>query len=373
MNVPEQRFFIGAVEQAIPGGADPVSPAISVSRNGSLAKWRDKIHFLDIRVNDPGLKSYGAPFRELLAKARSVGVEVVLTLPEAVPTVYEIPTPPPSPPKPGIREISSRVRNIQHRAVFFRPCYLGVPRTVPNPDSFHSLTIEESLEIVELGAANGVAHIVIPVSEPGVFLDPAAGEEFKAKFQAIAKVCSTRGIKCHLRNGGLTRTFFEKLSKETGCGLAFNVGTAHIERNNILDWYSSLRDRISILFLHQVLPGLDKLQARKDGIERASREFFSRWSEYSAALARNDTHDLPLYQQKVYEAYRSYGDSLRNPSINLGVFQNGDINFVPLLRALKSDLEAGKEKFLVIEAVPSLKNAEFLAKFLLSDGLSTPF
>ena len=57
MNNIESTFLLGYVEQGIGASQDPLDPPISISCNGSLAKWRDKLNFIDIRVNDPGLKN----------------------------------------------------------------------------------------------------------------------------------------------------------------------------------------------------------------------------------------------------------------------------------------------------------------------------
>ena len=100
----ETTFYLGYVEQAIGGGKDPLSPSISISKNGSLAKWRGKLDFLNLRVNDPGLKNYKQEFVNILKKASELGIEVVITLPEYVPMHFEMA--PELPPKVPLKPVA---------------------------------------------------------------------------------------------------------------------------------------------------------------------------------------------------------------------------------------------------------------------------
>ena len=91
----DTTFFLGYVEQAV-GGFDPLNPPISISKNGSLAKWRGKLDFFDLRVNDLGLAHHKQEYEDLLIKAKELGIEVVMTLPEFIPVSFEMVPPMPS-------------------------------------------------------------------------------------------------------------------------------------------------------------------------------------------------------------------------------------------------------------------------------------
>jgi hypothetical protein len=98
MKNPESSIFVGYVEQGISGLQDPLSPPISISRNGSLAKWRGKFHFLDLRVNDPGLRKNRNEFVQMLQKVASLDIETIITLPQFAPVFFDLP--PEMPDKP---------------------------------------------------------------------------------------------------------------------------------------------------------------------------------------------------------------------------------------------------------------------------------
>ncbi|MDD3001707.1 MAG: hypothetical protein PHF29_08125, partial [Candidatus Riflebacteria bacterium] len=127
----DTTFFLGYVEQAIGGGKDPLSPSISISKNGSLAKWRGKLDFLDLRVNDPGLKHYKQEFINILKKASELGIEVVITLPEYIPMYFEMA--PELPTKAPLKQPSETdvppKKNVYKRPdklVHFKNCYLAL-------------------------------------------------------------------------------------------------------------------------------------------------------------------------------------------------------------------------------------------------------
>ena len=54
--------------------------------------------------------------------------------------------------------------------------------------------------------------------------------------------------------------------------------------------------------------------------------------------------------------------------MNLGLFQNGDLNLVPLLRELRKDIEAGNPKILLVEAVPNTRNTDFVMRNVMPDS-----
>lgn len=376
MNSSETRFFIGCVEQAAAGGYDPLTPPISISRNGTLAKWRGKIHFMDLRVNDPGLKKYRSNFADTLQKAKTLGIEVFLTLPEVIPAVHE---PPPEPPvnthpqrgRPAPPPLKKPAPPLP--VVTFKDCLLAVPRTVSEADHYHSLTVEECLPIIELAREHGVKNIIVPTSRPGLFLDPAAGEEFRAKLKLLAAAAKQAGITLHVRTGGLSFDLFRRINRELGCMLALDAGWTHLERNNLVAVYEEFRDKISIILMHQVQPGLDKWGAWKDAMELAWREYRKRAAEWHAYPEKGDVQERRLLEGLAYDAFKAYLKTTGNELAYQGLFQSGDINFVPFLKMLRKDLESGRELYLLLEAVPNMKNVEFLSRYLLSDSMSQPF
>ena len=131
MNNTETTFLLGYVEQAVGGSQDPLDPPISISSNGSLAKWRDKMNFIDIRVNDPGLKNDSEAFEKMLEKTQELGIEAILTLPEYIGSTYKVP--PALNPSNSIKREDEKIRGKRkiyqrpEKIVHFRPCYLAIP------------------------------------------------------------------------------------------------------------------------------------------------------------------------------------------------------------------------------------------------------
>jgi len=357
------QYLIGLVEQALAGGEDPLNPPISVSKNGSLAKWRDKIQVLEIRVNDPGLKFSASILEETLKKTQNLGLEPIVTLPEFIPIQYEVP--------PQIWKSSITKPPSDKRVVFFKPCYLAIPKTVDNPKNFHSLQVEECLPIIELAAKYGTRKMIVPVSEPGLFIDPQAFEEFRKKFKHFFKIGKEKGISFFLRNGGITKDFFSRIKKETECSMAYNVGISHLERNNIAEYYESFKDSIGIVLLHQTLPGIDKFTSYKEGIQKAFKAYLVALKEFRRLKKNSEPKEMEQVISSLRHAFEKYQEASRNHFFNLGVFQNGGINLVPLLKSIKKDLDSGKEKILIFETVPNMKNSEFVSRYLLSDGLQS--
>lgn len=394
----EPRILLGCVEQAVTGGLDPLVPPISVSRNGTLAKWRDKIQLLDLRVNDPGLARFRPAFEETIEKARSLGLETIITLPEYNPEFLEPPPPKPEDPKPPkatrpakeskeareARHAREREAVIEARqlrpygkpvpvvpVVWFKPCYLAVPRTLPEPDTFQTLTVDDCAPIIDLAGRFGLRHVVVPVSEPGLFLDPAAVDELRAKVKALASLAKAAKVRLHLRTGGLSLDVFKRLQREIGCGLAFNAGTADLERLNLAETYTAFRDHIEIVYLHQVLPGIDKWKGRREAIAAGIKQYRQALAEFKAAgpgAAERRGKGTPL--GALLRAWHAYQDACKNPNAHLGLFQNGEINLRPLLRCIKEDLDAGHERLIVLETVPNMKNAEVLERHLVPEAFT---
>jgi hypothetical protein len=367
----DQPLLVGAVEQAICGGDEPVCPPISVSLNGSLAKWRDKFQALDIRVNDPGLKKYSGNLEQLLTKTQELGIEAVITLPETIPFFfkppYDLVPAPPSTLPPGVRP---RKKSTDFKPVVaFQFCYFGIARSAPDPKSYRPLTTDECTPILAMAAKHQVRKVIVPVSEPGLFLDPQAGEEFTEKFRLIAKQAQALGITLYLRNGGLAKDFFLRLHKETGCRLAYNIGIAHREREDFQQFYETFPHSIDLLFLQQTLPGLDKFAAHRENLLRMVLGYRARQTKYQAL--EKDGTDKPALEDagnQLFTAYREFREARENDFSYLGLFQNGDINLIPFLRRLKQDLQNGSQKIVFLETAPNLKNMDILSQYLVPNG-----
>ncbi len=367
MNTTDTPFLLGYIEQGIGGGQDPLTPPISISRNGTLAKWRGKMNVLDIRVNDPGLRSYGEQFATLLEKTEALGIKAVLTLPEYIPQIFALPPEPPAKkeePAAVPRKPVARPENLVH----FRPCYLALPSAVQGNESFTTLSPEDCLPIIELAARFKVKDVIVPVSEPGTFLDPLAEIQFKKSLKIINDAAKPHGIKLHLRNGGISNAVYKKIAREFSCGFAFNVGIAYLEGEEILDTYRLFRNDTSILILQQILPGLDKWAARRDAMEKALKEYIAAARDYQTGVADKDDHYAEQVLKRWNTALRDYYDAGRNQFFNLGLFQNGDLNLVPLLRELKKDIETGSQKHCLIETVPNTRNTEFVLRNVMPDN-----
>ncbi|GAB4268009.1 MAG: hypothetical protein Kow0029_02980 [Candidatus Rifleibacteriota bacterium] len=370
MKNPESSFFVGYVEQAIGGSQDPLSPPISISRNGTLAKWRGKFHFLDLRVNDPGLKKNRDDFVQMIQKATTLGIETFITLPQYKPLFFELP--PEDPAKAG-QSSRKNLGKKNEKLVYFKPAYLALPTHLVGSVSFNKLSVDDCMPILEMAAENNVSNVIVPVSEPGQYLDRLAEEDFNQAFARLHEFAVKNGIKLHVRNGGLSEAHFNTLYKKFACGLTYNVGIAHLESDNILDNYKRLKDKISILILQQVLPGIDRWEARRLAMENALKNYLLARKEYNQSVAEGDESYAERCLKKLNGALRDYYDSYRNSDNNLGLFQNGDLNLVPLLKEIRKDLDAGMEKFLLLETVPNTKNTDFIFRYLLADSFSGSF
>jgi len=368
MKKTETPFFIGYVEQSIGGSQDPLSPPISISRNGTLAKWRDKLQFIDLRVNDPGLKKNRAAFENMLEKAKALEIKVIITLPEYAPAFFELPPEPP--PAEDARPVRRSNEKNPDKLVYFKPAYLALPSALEGNSAYHTLSIDDCLPVIEMAARHGVENIVVPVSEPGMFLDPQAETRFKKTFKLIHEAAEKNGIKLHIRNGGITISVFKKLTREFKCGLAYDAGIGHLEGDNILEVYQRFSDQIAILTLQQVLPGIDKLSQRREGMERAMKAYVKSRKEYRQSIEDNE----PVYTEGCLKrfngALKDYYEAYRNTFLNLGLFQNGDINLVPLLRELRREIAAGGEKYLLLAVVPNTRNNEFVIRNVAPDNFS---
>ncbi len=367
MNTTDTTFLLGYIEQAVGGGQDPLTPPISISRNGTLAKWRGKLHVIDLRVNDPGLRNNREECTALLQKAETLGIKAVITLPEYVSRKYDLP--PDLPPKnddPPVppRKAEKKPENLVH----FKPCYLALPSAVQGNSAFQTLNAADCLPIIELAAGFKVEHIIVPVSEPGIFIDPQAEIHFRKALKTISEAAAAANIRLHLRNGGISQTVFRKLAREFGCGLAFNVGIAQLESEDILETYRQFRNDISIIILQQVQSGLDKLAARRDAMGKALRDYQAAAKDYQTGMNDKDTHYAENVLKRYHAALRDYYDAARNQFCNLGLFQNGDLNLVPLLKELRQDIEAGRQKYCLIEAVPNTRNTDFVLRYVMPDS-----
>lgn len=370
MKNTEIPFFLGYVEQAVGGGQDPLSPPISISRNGSLAKWRGKLNFLDLRFNDPGLKKGAAAFEQILQKADSLSIKVIVTLPEYSPVYFDLP------PEPVVVESARPVRRTapkDKQLTHFKPAYLALPSSIQGHPSYYTLSVEECLPIIELAAKYSVKDLVVPVSEPGVFLDPQAEVRFRKAFKEIHDEASKHSMTLHLRNGGISLSIYRKLAREFGCKLAYDVGIAHLESDDILDTYQKLDDEISIISLHQVLPGLDKFGARREAMERALKEYISARNDYRQSVEGKDDRYTEKCLKRFNFALKDYQEARHNTYLNLGLYQSGDLNLVPLLKEIRRSIESGAEKHVLLAMVPNTRNNDFVLQKLAPENFSGAF
>ena len=367
----EIPFFLGYVEQAIGGGQDPLSPPISISKNGSLAKWRGKLNFLDIRVNDPGLKKNAAAFEMVLQKAASLSIQTIITLPEYSPVYFDLP------PEPKVEESARPARRGGEpkatRLTHFKPAYLALPSVIQGHPSYYSLSVEECLPVIELAAKYSVKDIIVPISEPGVFLDPQAEVRLKKALKELSAAASAASITLHLRNGGISLSVYRKLAREFGCKLAYDVGIAHLEGEDFLDTYQKFSDEISIISLHQVLPGLDKFSARREAMEKALKEYIVARNDYRQSVEDKDDSYSEKCLKRFNYALKDYQEASRNTCFNLGLYQSGDLNLVPLLKELRRNIDAGAEKYILLAMVPNTRNNDFVVQKLAPENFSGAF
>jgi hypothetical protein len=371
MKNPETSFFVGYVEQGIGGGQDPLLPPVSVSANGTLAKWRGKFNFLDLRVNDPGLCKSKEAFSQMIQKADTLGIETVLTLPQYTPVFFDLPPEDPEKPLkiPGRKSQTKKPEKL----VYFKPSYLVLSNTLAGSVSFNKLTFEDCLPVMELAAEYSVKNVVVPVSEPGHFFERTAEEEFCEIIAKLSEFAKKHEIDLHLRNGGLSERLFRRINEKYGCRLAYNVGIAHLESDNLIEVYNRFKDEIIIIALQQVLPGIDRWDSRRKVLESSLKQYVLAKKEFKQSLQDKDEAHGEFCLRRFRSAMRDYFDAFRNQDYNLGLFQNGDLNLVPLLKEIRKDLDEGKAKYLLLETVPNTKNTDFIFRYLLADSFSSSF
>ena len=377
MNNTESTFLLGYVEQGIGGSQDPLNPPISVSANGSLAKWRNQMNFIDIRVNDPGLKNNRKAFEEMLEKANTLGIEAILTLPEYIAHTFNVPPVMTASPKPKAdgRDRGRRAESFQRpeTLIHFRPCYLAVPNALKGNKNYTELSVDDCLPIIEMGASYGVKNIIVPVSEPGQFLDPICERRFKESLRVICEVARKNNIKVLLRNGGISLPVFKKMAKEFGVGMAYNLGIALLECDDIVEVYKQNAQYISVVMFQQLVQGLDKWNARHESMENAISDMLRAEKDYKRGLADNDKHYAEQVLIRYNNAYYAYVDANKNGHYNLGLFQSGDLNVLPLLKEIRIDLEKGNSKYLLLETVPNTKNNDLILRSVMPDSFTGHF
>ena len=378
MTQEQGSYLIGAVEQAIAGGYDPVFPPISVSLNGALAKWRKSIQILDLRVNDPGLKRYRPAIEQTLGQLKNLSIDCIITLPEVIPQFVTLPSeilPPPSGPESNSRRIfaTRKEQGIATTSVArFQQCFLAVPHGFSSSGAAHRLELDELIPILDLGKQYGVRRMIVPVSTPGLFLDAQSQTEFQQHFVKLHLEAEKRGIRLLLKNGGLSKDFFLRLRKATGCKLALNLGTAFFERLDLLETLQAHQDHIEVVYLHQVLSGIDVLSEREDRVRKALNQTIEAVMEYQKPENLKDPDDKEYYFNQLKKAFFSFRDARQNSTSHIGIFQHGAINFVPVLKYFKQLLEQGRDLTIFFEAVPSLKNLEFFERYVVADILPAP-
>ena len=132
-----------------------------------------------------------------------------------------------------------------------------------------------------------------------------------------------------------------------------------------------MTDKINVLILQQILPGLDKWGNRRENMKRALKKYVEAKKEYRQSLGQNGEEGSAELLQEFNYALKEYYDASRNDSFNLGLFQNGHLNLVPLLRDLRRDLKDGIERYFVIEAVPNTKNNDFVMGYLMPESFQS--
>ena len=378
MNNTESTFLLGYVEQALGGSQDPLDPPISVSCNGSLAKWRDKLNFIDIRVNDPGLKKDKEAFENMLEKTQELGIEAILTLPEYIGKSHTVPPLPNSNSMPSKQE-DEKIRGKRklyqrpEKLVHFRPCYLSIPTALKGNKIYTQLNVEDCLPIIEMGAKFGVKNIIVPVSEPGQFIDPLAENLFKKSLKVICEEASKAGMKVLLRNGGISAPVFKKMAKEFGVGLAYNLGIALLECDNIVEVYNQNSEYIRVIMFQQLIQGLDKWVSKREETEKSLKEMLRAEKDYNKGLADKDLPYAEKVLNRYNDAYYAYLDANKNNLYNLGLFQNGDLNIIPLLKDIHKDIEQGKTRYLLLETVPNTKNNDIIMRYVVPDNFTGRF
>ena len=377
MNNTESTFLLGYVEQAIGGSQDPLDPPISISSNGSLAKWRDKLNFIDLRVNDPGLKKNREAFEKMLEKTQELGIEAILTLPEYIGKAYKVPPAlnPQNTPKHEDEKIRGKRKIFQRpeKIVHFRPCYLSIPNALKGNKIYTKLSVDDCLPIIEMGAKYGVKNIIVPVSEPGQFIDPLAEAEFKKSLKIICEAANKAGMKVLLRNGGISAPVFKKMAKEFGVGLAYNLGIALLECDNIVEVYKQNSEYISVIMFQQLVQGLDKWSTKREEMEKALKEMLRAEKDYNKGLEEKDTHYAEQVLIRYNDAYYAYLDANKNNLYNLGLFQSGDLNIIPLLKEVRKDIEQGKIRYLLIETVPNTRNNDLIMRSVVPNNFTGSF
>ncbi len=176
-----------------------------------------------------------------------------------------------------------------------------------------------------------------------------------------------------LRNGGISLPVFKKMAKEFGVKLAYNLGIALLEGDNIVEVYRQNSEAISVVMFQQLIQGLDKWNNRREEMEKALKDMLRAEKDYNKGLEEKDTHYAEQVLIRYNDAYYAYVDANRNNLYNLGLFQSGDLNVIPLLKEIRKDIQNGSIKYLLIETVPNTKNNDLIMRSVVPNNFTGSF
>ncbi len=389
------NLALGFCEQAVAGGDDPFFPALSISHHGNLAKWGAKVQFVDLRVNDPGLRHYRAGCTAFLERCASHGVDVVLGLPQyepgpfpALPDLETALAPEPRQPTKGRPQAKSRGPRFSSgkipRPIHHRPAWLAIPDTWPNRSRIRELSLEDVLPIIELGRKYNVNTLVVGVTAPGQFIETNAFESFQNKLKTILDAAwgteESPAMRVLVRTGGLSPEGFNRLRTRTALKfgkrsvprleLALDVGASFLEEgDDFMSLYRSLRPHIPLLVLQQVMPAREAWHERVDNRHATAEYLLKAVKNYHRKEQAGDRELLGEAASKLVDAWEEFRKSRTTAETCLGIFQNGAINFAPLLKELRADLEHGHTRRVSFYTAPHLRNFEHLMRYLGNDAL----
>ena len=104
-----------------------------------------------------------------------------------------------------------------------------------------------------------------------------------------------------------------------------------------------------------------------------SAEIVAARNEYRQSLKENDEGYSEKCLKQFNFALKDYQEARRNSCFNLGLYQSGDLNLVPLLKEIRRSIEAGSEKHVLLAMVPNTRNNDFVVQKVAPENFSGAF
>lgn len=361
---------IGFIQQATKEGCEPFIPAISLYKYGGLAKWAPKIQAIELRLNDPGLKFYKNYFHGIITDAKRNRIKIVLSFPEYKP---EYLLAPPERTKKTFNENTNLENqdktNKQKFFIWFKRAFLVTPYNYPEKSMCYELTLDDCNKVIDLAHEYQIDRVVVPISEPALFLDQRALSDLTDKLVEIAKIAQKYNIKLYLKNGGISFDYLKKLCDKISAKMAINIAYLYLEKFEFLELFEKFSDYCEIFYLCQVTSGIEEYNQRRENLIKSIINYKKQLDNFMPYSNK------PYYDKDRCAAYnnlkQSYGEFLnccKSMDFNLLLTQNGKISYTYFYKSLSKELTSGKHFTIFLETYPHIKNIELIRKNLFPEA-----